>query len=77
MRAVVVRQFGDPKFLKVEEVPTPEPKGGEALLEVKAAAIIGLSYLPLQIVPSFSLPEPFFSYPCFSLAAMLALATGR
>jgi len=39
MQAVVVRQFGDPKRLKVEEVPTPQPGEGEALVEVKAAAI--------------------------------------
>jgi NADPH:quinone reductase-like Zn-dependent oxidoreductase len=39
VRAVVIRQFGDPKLLKVEEVPTPQPGGGHALVEVKAAAI--------------------------------------
>ena len=39
MRAVVVRQFGDPKLLKVEEVPTPQPRNGEALVQVKAAGI--------------------------------------
>ena len=39
MRAVVLRQFGDPKMLKVEEVATPEPGKGEVLVEVRAAAI--------------------------------------
>jgi NADPH2:quinone reductase len=39
MRAIIVRQFGDPKLLKVEEVPTPQPGDGEALVEVKAAGI--------------------------------------
>src|SRR5580658_10267607 len=39
MRAVVVRQFGEAKLLKVEEVPTPEPGEGEALVEVRAAGI--------------------------------------
>jgi NADPH2:quinone reductase len=39
MRAVVLRQFGDPKLLKVEEVPTPEPNGDEVLVEVRAASI--------------------------------------
>jgi NADPH:quinone reductase len=39
MRAVVVRQFGDPKLLRVEEIPTPEPHAGEALVQVKAAGI--------------------------------------
>ena len=39
MRTIIVRQFGDPKLLKVEEVPTPQPGDGEALVEVKAAGI--------------------------------------
>jgi NADPH2:quinone reductase len=39
MRAIIVRQFGDPKLLKVEEVPTPQPGDDEALVEVKAAGI--------------------------------------
>ncbi len=39
MRALFVRQFGDPKLLKIEEVPTPQPGDGEALVEVKAAGI--------------------------------------
>ena len=39
MQAVVIHQFGDPKQLKVEEVPTPEPKGDEVLIAVKGASI--------------------------------------
>lgn len=39
MRAIVIHQFGDPKLLKVEEVPTPEPRGDEVLVAVKAASI--------------------------------------
>jgi NADPH2:quinone reductase len=39
MRAIVLRQFGGPKLLKVEEVPTPTPGAGEALVEIKAAGI--------------------------------------
>jgi NADPH:quinone reductase len=39
MRAVVLRQFGDPKLLKVEDVATPEPKGDQVLVEVRAASI--------------------------------------
>ncbi len=39
MRAVVIRQFGEPKQLKVEEVPTPQPRGDEVLVEVRAAGI--------------------------------------
>jgi NADPH2:quinone reductase len=39
MKAVVIRQFGVPKLLKVEDVPTPTPKEGEVLVAVKAAGI--------------------------------------
>jgi NADPH:quinone reductase len=39
MQAIVIHQFGDPKQLKVEEVPTPEPGSGEVLVAVKAASI--------------------------------------
>jgi NADPH:quinone reductase len=39
MRAIVIHQFGDPKQLKVEEVPTPESRGDEVLVAVKAASI--------------------------------------
>ncbi len=39
MRAIVIHQFGDPKQLKVEEVPTPEPGRDEVLVAVRAAAI--------------------------------------
>src|SRR6185295_2457294 len=39
MRAVVIHQFGEPKNLKVQEVSRPEPKDGEALVEVRAASI--------------------------------------
>jgi NADPH2:quinone reductase len=39
MRAVVIHHFGDVKDLKVEEVPTPELRDGEALVEVRAALI--------------------------------------
>lgn len=39
MRAVVVRQFGDPASLRVEDVPTPRPRDGEVLVEVRASSI--------------------------------------
>jgi NADPH2:quinone reductase len=39
MLAVVIHQFGSPAQLKVEEVPTPEPREDEILIEIKAASI--------------------------------------
>jgi NADPH:quinone reductase len=39
MQAVVLRQFGPPDVLKVEEVPTPVPRDGEILVAIQAASI--------------------------------------
>jgi NADPH:quinone reductase-like Zn-dependent oxidoreductase len=39
MRALLIRQFGDPKLLKIEDVPTPAPGDGEALVQIQAAGI--------------------------------------
>jgi NADPH:quinone reductase-like Zn-dependent oxidoreductase len=37
MKAVVVRQFGDPSVLRYEEIETPLPGPGEVLIRVHAA----------------------------------------
>ncbi len=39
MKQVVIRQFGGPEVLKIEEAPKPEPKGDQILVEVKAAGV--------------------------------------
>jgi len=39
MKALRFRKFGPPSVLAIEEVPRPEPVHGEALIQVKAAAI--------------------------------------
>jgi NADPH:quinone reductase len=39
MLAVVIHQFGNPAQLKIEEVPTPEPRENEILVAIKAASI--------------------------------------
>ena len=39
MRAVVMRQFGGPEVLRLEEVPVPEPGPGEALVRVGAVTV--------------------------------------
>ena len=39
MHAVVLREYGPPENLKWEEVPTPEPKSGEALIRVGAVSV--------------------------------------
>ncbi len=39
MRAIVVREYGEPEVMKVEDVPTPEPKGVEIRVNIKAVGV--------------------------------------
>ena len=39
MRAIVLRDFGDPSVLKLEEWPRPEPKPREAVVEIRAVGV--------------------------------------
>ena len=39
MRAIVVREYGGPEVLRIEEVPDPAPGAGELLVRVAAAGI--------------------------------------
>lgn len=39
MKAIVVRQFGDPEVLKLEEVADPEPLAHQVVVRVKAAGV--------------------------------------
>src|SRR6266446_10171913 len=39
MKAILVRQFGGPEVLKLEDVPTPKPAGGQVLVKIAAAGV--------------------------------------
>lgn len=39
MKAIVVRQFGGPEVLKLEDVPTPKPAAGQVLVRIHAAGV--------------------------------------
>ena len=39
MKAILVRQFGGPEVLKLEEVPTPKPSDGQVLVRIHAAGV--------------------------------------
>ncbi len=39
MKAIVIREFGPPGVMKLEEVPTPEPGPGEVLIQVHAVSV--------------------------------------
>jgi NADPH:quinone reductase-like Zn-dependent oxidoreductase len=39
MRAMVVRRYGSPEVFESQQIPDPQPKGGEVLIRVKAVGI--------------------------------------
>src|SRR5437764_14597609 len=39
MKAILVRQFGGPEVLKLEEVPTPKHGPGQVLVRIHAAGV--------------------------------------
>src|SRR6266853_400558 len=39
MKAILVRQFGGPEVLKLEDVPTPKPSAGQVLVKIAAAGV--------------------------------------
>ncbi len=39
MKAILVRQFGGPEVLKLEELPTPKPAAGQVLVRIHAAGV--------------------------------------
>ena len=39
MKAIVIREFGPPSVMKLEEVPTPKPEPGEVLIKVHAVSV--------------------------------------
>jgi NADPH2:quinone reductase len=39
MRAIVIKRYGDPDVLSIEERPDPEPQAGHVLIEVKAFGV--------------------------------------
>src|SRR5260370_38786083 len=39
MKAVLVREFGGPEVLKLEEIPTPKPASDQVLVRIHAAGV--------------------------------------
>ncbi len=39
MKAIVVREFGEPDVMKIEDVPKPAPKADEVLVKIMAAGV--------------------------------------
>jgi hypothetical protein len=68
MKAILVRQFGGPDVLKLEEVPTPKPAAGEVLVRIMplgsipttptCARVLILRNHPCRTLPDRMEPEP-------------------
>src|SRR6266849_6002101 len=57
MKAIVVHEPGGPEQLKYEDIPTPTPKAGQALVKIAAA---GVNYIDTYHRTGFyKLPIPF------------------
>src|SRR5436309_10154293 len=59
MRAIRVHQYGGPEAMRLEELPTPSPGSGQALVRIEAAGVnfidiyqrSGLYKMPLPFTP--------------------------
>ena len=59
MRAVVVREFGGIENAALGDMPKPEPKAGEVLLEVRAVAVNFVDLVMMSGNYQFKPPLPF------------------
>jgi NADPH:quinone reductase-like Zn-dependent oxidoreductase len=48
MKAIRCREWGDPRLLRLEEIDLPEPRAGEAVVRVRAAALNYPDWLIVQ-----------------------------
>ncbi len=59
MQAVICREHGGPELLTVEDVPSPVPGAGEAVVSMKAASLNFPDLLIIQNKYQFKPPLPF------------------
>jgi NADPH2:quinone reductase len=59
MKAVVCKQYGPPESLVVDELPSPRPGRGEAVVSVRAASVNFPDVLIIQNKYQFRPPLPF------------------
>lgn len=59
MKAVLCKQFGPPESLVLEDLPSPRPGPGEAVVSVKAASVNFPDVLIIQNKYQFKPPLPF------------------
>ncbi len=73
MKAVLIREFGDPAALQVEDIPDPSPAENEVLIEVQATAANFVDLLVISGKYQFLPARPFSPG---KLPAGIVIATG-
>jgi NADPH:quinone reductase-like Zn-dependent oxidoreductase len=58
MKAVVFHNHGGPEVLEYEDVPTPEPRRGEVLINIKATSINHIDIFLRRGMPGIKVPLP-------------------
>jgi NADPH:quinone reductase-like Zn-dependent oxidoreductase len=58
MKAVIFRQHGQPDVLEYTDVPTPQPKANEVLIQVRACALNHLDIFVRNGLPGIEIPLP-------------------
>jgi NADPH:quinone reductase-like Zn-dependent oxidoreductase len=75
MKAALFHEFGGPDKVRVEEVPTPTPGAGEALVHVRACGLNHLDLWVLGGMPALKTPLPFWT-GCDIAGEVAALGPG-
>ena len=75
MKAALFHEFGGPDKVRVEEVPTPTPGPGEALVRVHACSLNHLDLWVLGGLPALKTPLPFWT-GCDIAGEVAALSPG-
>src|SRR5882762_754190 len=74
MKSILVREFGGPEVLKLEEVPTPRPAAGQVLVRIHA---VGVSPYDTYMRNGLYPVKPASPYTPASDAAGLVEAVGE
>ena len=69
MRALVFHEHGGPERLRIEEVPEPQLRPGDALIEVAATSLNGFD--PMILAGSTGLRTPLPMIPCGDYAGRI------
>jgi NADPH2:quinone reductase len=80
VKAVVIREFGPPSVMRIEEVPTPAPGPGEVLIEVHAVSVnqtLDLTVRAGKYPKKVALPHVLGADPSGVIAAVGAEVTTR